>query len=236
VGIRIDFGGPADMDETHATTGNPAARPPGRAGRPFVLLWLAAAASMVVAATSVVVSDGRVGAGERAAFEAVNGLPDAFHWPMWVLQLMGVTGAAVVVALVAGWRRRYRLAVALVALVPLKLLAEKAVLKMLVHRERPGSTVPGAVLRDAAPTGLSFPSGHAIIAFGVATLLTPYLGRRWRIVVWTLAVLNNVSRVYLGAHNPLDVVCGAAVGVVLGCVLTWMVGDPRRPGPWYRLR
>jgi undecaprenyl-diphosphatase len=174
----------------------------------------------------VVASNGRVSASERYVFEAVDGLPDALHRPMWMLQLMGVTGAAVVVALVAVWRRRYRLAVALVALVPLKLLAERAVLKMLVHRERPGSTVPAAVLRDAAPTGLSFPSGHAIIAFGIATLLTPYLGRRGRTVVWTLAVLNNVSRVYLGAHNPLDVACGAAVGILLGCVLTWVVGNP----------
>jgi membrane-associated phospholipid phosphatase len=214
----------ADMDDTHATPDAAETR----AAHPIVLLSFAGIAAVVIVAASVAAGNGRVGAFERAVFEAVNGLPDALHWPMWVLQLMGVTGAAVVVALVAVWRRRYRLAVALVVLVPLKLLAEKAVLKMIVHRERPGSTVPGAVLRDAAPTGLSFPSGHAIIAFGIATLLAPYLRRRGRIVVWTLAVLNNVSRVYLGAHNPLDVVCGAAVGVLLGCVLTWIVGNPLR--------
>ena len=120
------------------------------------------------------------------------------------------------------------MAIALVALVPLKLFVERIVVKNLVHRERPGSTVSDAVLRDAAPTGLSFPSGHAIIAFGIATLLTPYLGRRGLVVIWTLAVLNNVSRIYLGAHNPLDVVCGAAAGVFLGCVLTWIVGKPER--------
>jgi membrane-associated phospholipid phosphatase len=200
-----------------------------RAGRPIIALFVAAAAAVVVAVTSVAAGSGRVGAAERSVFGAVNGLPDALHGPMWVLQLMGVTGTAVVVALVAGWRRRYRLAAALVVLVPLKLLVERAVLKVLVHRERPGSTVPGAQLRDAAPTGLSFPSGHAIIAFGIATLLTPYLGRWGRSAVWTLAVLNNLSRVYLGAHNPLDVVCGAAVGVALGCVLTWVVGGPSAP-------
>ena len=196
---------------------------PVRTGSPIALVGFAVAAAAVVVVTSVIASDGRVGAAERSVFEAVNGLPDALHRPMWVLQLMGVTGTAVVVALVAVWRRRYRLAIALVALVPLKLLVERAVVKVLVHRERPGSTVPDAALRDAAPTGLSFPSGHAIIAFGIATLLTPYLGRWGRVVVWTLAVLNNVSRVYLGAHNPLDVVCGAALGIVLGCVLTWIV-------------
>jgi putative heme transporter len=197
-----------------------------RMDRRMALLGVAIAAAVVVVATSVVASAGRVGANERTIFEAVNGLPDALHWPMWILQLMGVTGTAVVAALIALWLHRRRLAVALIALVPLKLFVERLVVKVLVHRERPGSTVPDANLRDAAPTGLSFPSGHAIIAFGIATLLTPYLGRWGRVVVWTLAVLNNVSRIYLGAHNPLDVVCGAALGVVLGCVLTWIIGTP----------
>jgi putative heme transporter len=226
----------AAADTTVASAGDRAVAP-GRtraapstlAGRPMALLGYAAAATLVIVAASMFVSNGRVGPNERLVFEAVNGLPDALHWPMWVLQLWGVTGTAVVVALIALWRRRLRLAVALVALVPLKLFVERVVVKNLVHRERPGSTVPDAVLRDAAPTGLSFPSGHAIIAFGIATLLTPYLRRRGRIVVWTLAVLNNVSRIYLGAHNPLDVVCGAAIGIFLGCVLTWIVTEPNMP-------
>jgi putative heme transporter len=205
-------------------------RGPLRTVRAMAVLGLAAAAAAItIAATSVMASNGRVGANEQTVFTAVNDLPDALHWPMWVLQLMGVTGTAVFVGLIAWWRRRIRLAMALIALVPLKLFVERLVVKNLVHRERPGSTVPDAVLRDAAPTGLSFPSGHAIIAFGIATLLTPYLGRKGRVVVWTLAVLNNVSRIYLGAHNPLDVVCGAALGVFLGCVLIWIVGPTLSP-------
>jgi undecaprenyl-diphosphatase len=194
--------------------------------RPLGLLGLAAAAALAVVNVSVLAANGRVDTGERYGFEAINGLPDVLFWPMWVLQLWGVTGTAVVVALIALWRRRHRLAAALVALVPLKLFVEHLIVKSLVHRERPGSTVPGAHLRDAAASGLSFPSGHAMIAFGIATLLTPYLRRRGRIVVWTLAVANNVSRVYLGAHNPFDVIAGAAAGVFLGCVLTWIVGIP----------
>jgi undecaprenyl-diphosphatase len=47
-------------------------------------------------------------------------------------------------------------------------------------------------------------------------------------VVWTLAALNGVARVYLGAHNPLDVVCGAGVGVALGGLLSYAVGVPVR--------
>jgi undecaprenyl-diphosphatase len=34
------------------------------------------------------------------------------------------------------------------------------------------------------------------------------------------------GRIYVGAHNPLDVVCGAALGVVIGSCLNLVVGVP----------
>jgi membrane-associated phospholipid phosphatase len=41
----------------------------------------------------------------------------------------------------------------------------------------------------------------------------------WAVVAFVLATLNAVARVYLGAHNPLDVVGGAAVGLGIAAVL-----------------
>jgi membrane-associated phospholipid phosphatase len=196
--------------------------PRPRPGGPVV--WFAGIGLVLVVGSALVASSGRVGAVERAVFEAVNGLPEFLRWPMWVFQLLGLVGLPALVAVVVLFRRRIRLAIALVALIPLKLLVEKQVVKELVHRERPGRTEPEAILRDVPSAGNSFPSGHAIIAFGIATLLTPYLGRRGRLLVWTLAGLNGLARVYLGAHNPLDVVCGAGLGLVLGAVLTWILG------------
>ena len=69
---------------------------------------------------------------------------------------------------------------------------------------------------------------HAIISFGVATLLAPYLTRRWQIVAYVVATLNSIARVYLGAHNPLDVVGGAAIGVAIASVLNLVAGVPVR--------
>jgi membrane-associated phospholipid phosphatase len=197
--------------------------------RPRMLLGCAVAGLAVVVPASLVASGGRVGAAERAVFEAINGLPDALRWPMWVFQLLGLLLLPLAVAAVALLLKRIRLVIALVALVPLKLFVEKSLIKEIVHRERPGRTEPEAILRDVPSAGNSFPSGHAIIAFGIATLLTPYLGRWGRVAVWTLAGLNGLARVYLGAHNPLDVVCGGAAGVVLGVLLTYAVGVPARP-------
>jgi hypothetical protein len=35
-----------------------------------------------------------------------------------------------------------------------------------------------------------------------------------------------VGRVYVGAHNPLDVICGAALGVAIGSCLNLIVAVP----------
>jgi undecaprenyl-diphosphatase len=95
-----------------------------------------------------------------------------------------------------------------------------------VTRHRPNEILDDVVLRDSFGGGLAFVSGHAIIAFGIATLAHPYLDRTWRIVVWTLASLACLGRVYVGAHLPLDVVGGAAAGVSLGFIINLIVGVP----------
>jgi membrane-associated phospholipid phosphatase len=185
---------------------------------------LAVSGAAVVAACAVVASSGRVGPAERAVFTAVNSLPEVLRWPLWLFQLAGVLGVPLLAAAVAAAFRRWRLVLGLVLLIPLKLFVEKEVLKALVHRERPGTTIPGAILRDVPSAGVSFPSGHAIITFGILVLVAPYVRRRWRAALLAVAVLNAVARVYLGAHAPLDVLGGAAAGVTVAALLTLVLG------------
>jgi undecaprenyl-diphosphatase len=129
--------------------------------------------------------------------------------------------------------RRWRLAAALVLVVPLKLVLER-VAKQLVQRQRPGTTVPDAILRGVPHHGLSFTSGHAIITFAIAGLLVLVLPRRWGVVAFVLATCNGLARVFLGAHNPLDVVGGAAIGLAIAAVLDIVLDVARdrgrRPG------
>ena len=197
-----------------------------RVVRPLWAVWTALGGLLLAVACSLVATDGRVPGWEREVFQAINGLPDWLYRPMWLMQLFGLLGVPVIVAVVALVWRKWRLALALLLLGPLKLFVERQVLKELVERGRPGQTEPGAVLRDVPPAGQSFPSGHAIVVFAIAVLVAPYLRGWWRIVPFALALLACVSRVYLGAHNPLDVVAGAGAGLLLGGLLTLLVGVP----------
>src|SRR5215216_2824999 len=174
----------------------------------------------VFAICAVVAADGQVGPVERAAFDAVNGLPDWLYRPMLAFQYLGVLAMPLVVAAGTLAFRRWRLAAALVLVVPLKLALERMV-KLLVQRERPGTTVPEAVLRGVHPGGLSYVSGHAIITFAIAGLLVLVLPRRWGIVAFVLATLNAVALGVPGGAQPAG--CGR-----------WgrgRAGPCRRPGP-----
>jgi len=200
-----------------------------RVHRPVAALWVALAGLALTVFASLGARDGRVSGAERAVFRAINGLPDWLERPMWALQLLGLLGTPIIVAVVMLVTRRWRPALALLLLVPLKLVAERQVLKKLVERQRPGQNEPGAVLRNVPPAGLSYPSGHAIVVAGMLVILWPYLGRTGRVVATLLALGAGVARVYLGAHNPLDVVAGFGLGLLLGGLLTFLVGIHRSP-------
>lgn len=187
---------------------------------------------VVAVESSAIASSGTVGSLEESVFHAINDLPDALRGPMWGFQLAGLLAVPAVVAVGAALFRRWRLAAALVVLVPLKLIVEKAVIKQLVERERPGTTICDldatcGNFRDVPLRGLSFVSGHAIIAWAVATLLWTALPGRWRFVPFAVASANAIARVYLGAHNPLDVLGGGGVGAALGASLAVAFGLTR---------
>jgi undecaprenyl-diphosphatase len=72
----------------------------------------------------------------------------------------------------------------------------------------------------------SFPSGHAAGSFCVAVFLACTIPSIWtgsrssahllRLLALVMAALIALSRVYLGAHFPSDVVGGALLGAVIG--------------------
>jgi undecaprenyl-diphosphatase len=88
-------------------------------------------------------------------------------------------------------------------------------LKRSLTRARPDVSIAGFEALAQNPDRFSFPSGHTAAAFGVAV---SFAGEPLGIgpLALLLAVGIALSRVYLGAHYPLDVGAGALLGVVAG--------------------
>ncbi|MBX5484837.1 MAG: phosphatase PAP2 family protein [Myxococcaceae bacterium] len=88
-------------------------------------------------------------------------------------------------------------------------------LKRISRRSRPDARIEGFRALAANPDAYSFPSGHTAAAVGVAVAVfcqDTGLG----LVAAALASAIAISRVYLGAHFPLDVTAGACVGALAG--------------------
>jgi membrane-associated phospholipid phosphatase len=67
--------------------------------------------------------------------------------------------------------------------------------------------------------GYSFTSSHATNHFAVSAYIWVVLGgfhRRLKYIVFAWAALVAFAQVYVGVHYPLDVICGALVGTMIG--------------------
>ena len=183
----------------------------------------------VLALGMVVVRDASVPDVEEDLFRAINDLPGALYPVLWPFQQLGAILVGPAVAIVAALTGRYRLAGAMVVATAAKLGTERVV-KAIVTRRRPGTSIGLDIqLRgDVSVGGESFVSGHAVLVAALAGLVMPYLRGRWRIVPPVVVGLVMFTRVYVGAHNPLDVVCGAALGLAIAGCLNLVFGVPDR--------
>lgn len=89
-------------------------------------------------------------------------------------------------------------------------------LKRLIGRQRP--PLEDQLLYHFNP---SMPSGHAVGAFALATVIAILSRKAWSLICFGLAAAIAVSRLYVGVHWLSDVVVGAAVGCLVPLLVCW---------------
>ena len=189
----------------------PTLRPPSPATA------LSAAAGVALVASARLARAGDVGRPESAVFRAVNRAPESLRAPVWVVMQSGSLAAVFVTGAALGRMGRTH-AAAVAAVAGTAVWGGVKLIKPLVGRERPADLLPDVRVRGLVQSGLGYPSGHAAVATTLAcVVLTPVLPTG-RLVPLGVGGLVGGTRIYVGAHLPLDVVGGIAIGVLGGCV------------------
>ncbi|MGH2539054.1 MAG: phosphatase PAP2 family protein [Actinomycetota bacterium] len=159
----------------------------------------------------------------------MNSSPDAAYPVVWLPMQYGTYGTVPGAAVVAFARGDRRLALALFAGGTAAWVAAKAV-KPLASRGRPLATLPDVHLRGTITGDRGFPSGHAAVSAALTVAAWPSVSGRRRRQLLALASFVPLARVYVGAHLPLDVVGGSALGVAVACAADLVLrrgGSPR---------
>ena len=95
-------------------------------------------------------------------------------------------------------------------------------MKFLIHRARPYIRLTQTRIVGLQMNGQSFPSGHTSQVFFTATLFAQtFQSNVWIVIgLYSTAVLVGLTRMYVGAHYPRDVLAGAIMGSVWGLLGT----------------
>lgn len=181
------------------------------------------------------------------ALLAVNGLHDLFQDAFWWFMTAKWSSALLVLALL--WillRQNRRHALLVLAMLVLAVLmadqVSSGLIKHLVERLRPThdpSLESMVHVINGYRGGLyGFVSSHAANFFAVSTFLSLVMRQRWvAFSLFTWALLQCYSRMYLGVHYPGDILGGIVVGVLAGwlvwCIMRWIQHRWRLPEGHY---
>ena len=99
------------------------------------------------------------------------------------------------------------------------------ILKPFFERIRPSHmSIEGLNLLVSKGGKWSMPSNHASNMFSLAVILSYFYGR-FKVILFFLATVIAISRVYVGVHYPGDVIIGALIGYIISwtVITLWVI-------------
>jgi undecaprenyl-diphosphatase len=154
---------------------------------------------------------------------------NSFNSPFWDQVMSVISGVitwvplylAILIVLGFKYKRKFFILI-LIIIIAVTLSDQVSVLiKNGVHRLRPchEPSLEGLVhlVKGYCGGKYGFVSSHASNSFMVATFSLLMIRRKWfsySMIIWALIV--GYSRIYLGVHYPIDVICGSLLGILVG--------------------
>lgn len=187
-------------------------------------------AAFAILGWSAAVASRGVPGWDAALFRRINALPHSLEKVAWVPMQAGALAAPLVVATGLLVRRQPSAAIRIAVTGVTAWTCAKA-LKSRVTRGRPGDHIDETQLRfGSADDGLGYPSGHAAVVTTLASGLARHTDPGWRGAGAILVSIVGLSRIYVGAHYPLDAIGGIALGVAISDVYDLVAGSGRIKG------
>ncbi len=176
----------------------------------------AAVAGGVLVATTVAAKRGAP-PWEHRTYSAINDLPDALAPLVWPPMQFGSLPSPFALGALAYSRNRHSEPAASIIAAGFAAWIMAKGMKKLVGRGRPHDFDSETNLRlwTEIDGSLGFVSGHAAVAMASAGIIHRYVSPGLGAAAYGLAGIVGLSRIYAGAHLPIDVLGGAALGVLV---------------------
>ncbi|MCW1294129.1 MAG: phosphatase PAP2 family protein [Candidatus Parvarchaeota archaeon] len=123
--------------------------------------------------------------------------------------------------------RDYKKAALMMAIVFIIIIIVGLAIKAVYFRPRPFDSISSAITLLPRPTDSSFPSGHALIVIGGATVALLMLKKRYSLPLLIEALVVTYSRVYVGLHYPTDILAGSFLGAGIAIVAVYYLKDSK---------
>lgn len=156
-------------------------------------------------------------------FNLINGLAGRWQWldylAMFFAQyleyflLLGL-----ILFLVFNFKKYWKIAVQAVFASVFVRFVLVEIIRLMWFSPRPFVVLNFIPLIDKSASEASFPSGHASFYFALSTVVYFY-NKKLGILFYATSFLIGLARVFVGVHWPLDILAGAALGILISWLL-----------------